>query len=133
METYKIIGYTDSVSECDCCGKTELKGTYCLEIDGVELYYGSVCAFKNHNFDLVQQKEYKQKFTKEQKNKKLYELHITPLKNQLVDRLNNAFNTTDFEKLTGVAKGCYDNIVKGYELCILAKAKRYKITLPSNS
>jgi hypothetical protein len=44
----KIIGYTDSVNECDCCGRTELKGTYCIELDGVELYYGSVCAFKAH-------------------------------------------------------------------------------------
>ena len=40
-----IIGYTDSINECDCCGKTELKGTYCIDLDGVELYYGSVCAF----------------------------------------------------------------------------------------
>ena len=44
----RIIGYTDSITECECCGKTELKGTFCLEIDGVELYYGSVCAFKSH-------------------------------------------------------------------------------------
>lgn len=44
---FKIIGFTDSVNECDCCGKIGLKGTYCIEIDGNEFYYGSVCAQKN--------------------------------------------------------------------------------------
>jgi len=42
--TFKIIGFTDSVNECDCCGKTELKGTYCMESEnGDEFYFGSVC------------------------------------------------------------------------------------------
>lgn len=43
-----IIGYTDSVTECECCGKTNLKGTFCIDMDGVELYFGRVCAFKKH-------------------------------------------------------------------------------------
>lgn len=47
----KIIGFTDSVNECDCCGKSGLKGTFCVEINGKELYYGSTCAFKKHGFD----------------------------------------------------------------------------------
>jgi hypothetical protein len=42
--TFKIIGFTDSVNECDCCGKQNLKGTYCVNIDGKEFYYGSKCA-----------------------------------------------------------------------------------------
>lgn len=36
------------ITECECCGKTNLKGTFCLEIDGVEHYYGSTCTFKKH-------------------------------------------------------------------------------------
>lgn len=60
----RIIGYTDSVQECECCGKTELKGTYCLEIDGVELYYGSVCAFKVHGVSDDEKKEAVTKFKK---------------------------------------------------------------------
>jgi len=40
----KIIGFTDKVNECDCCGKTGLKGTYCISIEGNELYYGVSCA-----------------------------------------------------------------------------------------
>lgn len=52
METSKkIIGFTDSVNECDCCGKSGLKGTFCVEIDGNEFYYGSTCAFKKHGFE----------------------------------------------------------------------------------
>jgi hypothetical protein len=43
----KIIGFTDKVTDCDCCGKTGLKGTYCVSIDGNEFYYGSTCATKN--------------------------------------------------------------------------------------
>lgn len=52
----KIIGYTDSITECECCGKTELKGTFCVEIDGIELYYGSTCAFKEHGVTDEEQK-----------------------------------------------------------------------------
>jgi len=43
---FKIIGFTDKVNECDCCGRTDLKGTYCISIDGSEFYYGSSCAAK---------------------------------------------------------------------------------------
>ncbi len=58
-----IIGYTDSINECDCCGKVDLKGTYCVEVDGVEFYFGSVCAFKNHGIGYKSQKEAKKVFT----------------------------------------------------------------------
>jgi len=46
---FKIIGFTDKVNECDCCNKTELKGTYCILIDGNEYYYGSTCASNTIN------------------------------------------------------------------------------------
>lgn len=49
VSEFKIIGFTNSVNECDCCGKIRLKGTYCIEIDGNEFYYGSTCASKNIN------------------------------------------------------------------------------------
>ena len=58
----KIIGFTDQITECECCGKTELKGTYCIELDGVELYYGSTCAFKEHGLTQDEQKTLKSKF-----------------------------------------------------------------------
>ena len=40
--------FTDSVTECDCCGRTELKGTYLVVSDyGDEYYYGSTCVKRN--------------------------------------------------------------------------------------
>lgn len=40
----KVLGYTDEVTTCDCCGKTNLRGSFGVETDAGEvLYYGSVC------------------------------------------------------------------------------------------
>jgi hypothetical protein len=123
-----IIGYTDSINECDCCGKTELKGTYCIDLDGVELYYGSVCAFKSHGLTTDEQKELKITFAKAQKNAKLIEMHIAPIKAKLAERLDNGFTTT-YENLTDVAKKCYNTIKTDYQRVIEYTAKKYKIVL----
>ena len=76
----RIIGYTDSITECECCGKIELKGTFCIEIDSVELYYGSVCAFKEHGMDKEEQKKALQQFKANKKHdeiiSELYELGL---------------------------------------------------------
>ncbi len=124
----KIIGYTDSVQECECCGKTELKGTYCLEIDGVELYYGSTCAFKVHGVSNDEKKEAVNAFKKAAKNKSLYDQHIAPLKKELSEKLKNGF-TTDYENLTGIAKKVYHQMEHNHELFIQSVAKKYKIAL----
>ena len=47
----KIIAFTDQVTQCECCGKSGLKGTFCVEIDGIEVYYGSTCAHKKHGLN----------------------------------------------------------------------------------
>lgn len=47
MNTYRIFGFTESVNECGCCGKTELKGTYAVEINDTLLHYGSTCVKRN--------------------------------------------------------------------------------------
>jgi hypothetical protein len=65
----KIIGFTDQITECECCGKTNLKGTYCLEIDGTELYYGSSCAFKTHGITEDEQRAELSKFKAIRKTK----------------------------------------------------------------
>lgn len=46
---FKIFGFTDEVTNCDCCGKTGLKGTFAVEIfaTGEILHYGSVCVTRN--------------------------------------------------------------------------------------
>lgn len=123
-----IIGYTDSINECDCCGKTELKGTYCIDLDGVELYYGSVCVFKSHGLTTDEQKELKSTFTKEQKNKKLYDLHIAPLKIEFEEKIENTFTTT-YDNLTGIAKEIYHNIEAEFNRVAEFRAVKYKITL----
>jgi len=111
-----IIGYTDSVTECECCGKIDLKGTYCIDIDGVELYYGSVCAFKNHGVSMEAQKEAKSNFTKEQKNASLIAKYITPLRIELQIHL---------ERLGYPA----ENYISEYNRVIELRVKKYKIAI----
>lgn len=114
-----IIGYTDSITECECCGKIDLKGTYCLDINGEELYYGSVCAFKSHGLTKDEQKGMKSTFTKYQKNAKLIEMHITPLMNELQSKLSERVELNN------------DKLIQEYNRAINFRAAKYKITLPN--
>lgn len=52
MATYiQIFGWTDEVTACDCCGKTDLSGTFCVELEsGETVHYGSVCVLRNGGF-----------------------------------------------------------------------------------
>lgn len=44
----KALGTTDSVTTCDCCGKSNLKLTVCMELDcGDIAHYGTTCASRN--------------------------------------------------------------------------------------
>lgn len=63
----KILGYTDEITTCDCCGKVDLKGTYAIDFEGDIAYYGSVCAFKVHSVSYEEQKEVKKTFVKRMK------------------------------------------------------------------
>lgn len=41
----KILGINDDVTTCECCGKSNLKKTVVLELDGGgEVHYGTDCA-----------------------------------------------------------------------------------------
>ncbi len=41
----RIVGHTDEITVCDCCGKKNLKSTVALErADGDIVFYGSDCA-----------------------------------------------------------------------------------------
>jgi hypothetical protein len=45
---FRIFGFTDEVTTCDCCGKANLSGTFAVEMqDGELLHYGSVCVTRN--------------------------------------------------------------------------------------
>lgn len=120
-----IIGYTDSITECECCGKTDLKGTYCLDIDGVEVYYGSVCALKKHGVSIEDQKIAKKTFSKIVKNKTLIAKYITPLKNELAAHLER-MGSTD---LTSRFPGSAANYIYEYNRVIELRCKKYNITL----
>ena len=41
---YAILGITDDITTCDCCGKTNLKRTVALDRDGDTVYFGVDCA-----------------------------------------------------------------------------------------
>jgi len=44
----KALGTDDSITTCDCCGKSNLKHTVIIELDDGEIvHYGSVCATRN--------------------------------------------------------------------------------------
>lgn len=62
-----ILGYTDEVTSCDCCGKVDLKGTYAIDLNGDISYYGSVCAFKIQGVTFEEQKEVKKAYVKRMK------------------------------------------------------------------
>jgi len=42
-----ILGTDDGVHICDCCGKSNLKSTVLVDVDGVLFHYGSTCATKH--------------------------------------------------------------------------------------
>jgi len=44
---FKILGTDDAVNTCDCCGKSNLKSTVIVDVDGEVLHYGSVCATRH--------------------------------------------------------------------------------------
>jgi hypothetical protein len=39
-----FLGTSDEVDACDCCGRSDLKRTVALEVNGATVYYGVVCA-----------------------------------------------------------------------------------------
>jgi hypothetical protein len=88
----KIIGFTDKVTDCDCCGKTGLKGTYCISIDGNEFYYGSTCATKNTGI------------TSEIIKKKVKKIELEKSINQLVIEATNEYLKNKVVKLA-IKKG----------------------------
>ena len=54
MATCTVLGNTDEVTTCDCCGRTDLKGTVALELDGETVYFGVVCAARKVGRDAKQ-------------------------------------------------------------------------------
>lgn len=40
---YNLLGITDEVTVCECCGRSDLKKTLVLDDGGATVYYGSEC------------------------------------------------------------------------------------------
>jgi hypothetical protein len=54
----KALYLDDSVTTCDCCGRTELKATVAMQLsDGGILHYGRTCAARNSGKDQRQIKK----------------------------------------------------------------------------
>jgi hypothetical protein len=47
---FKILGVDDSITSCDCCGKSNLKKTVALDAEGEIVYYGVNCAARALGF-----------------------------------------------------------------------------------
>jgi tRNA A37 threonylcarbamoyladenosine modification protein TsaB len=43
----KVLGITDEVTSCSCCGKTGLKCTVAIDAGGEVVYYGRTCATRH--------------------------------------------------------------------------------------
>ena len=50
MKAVKMLGINDEVTTCECCGKTNLKKTVVLSIDGAQVHYGTQCASRAFRF-----------------------------------------------------------------------------------
>lgn len=58
----KILGFTEDVTSCDCCGKVELKGTYVMEDENLNIfYYGTTCGAKSANYSVKEFNSYVKK------------------------------------------------------------------------
>ena len=78
----KILGFTDSKTECDC-GKQGLKGVYVVETEqGETLYLGSSCVKKNWD---LSQKEFTSKVNEAKEE-------IRKAKHEYLKPFNAAFN-----------------------------------------
>lgn len=62
--TKRIVEFCEEITSCDCCGKSDLKGTYLVLLNDSPNYYGSVCAFKIQGVTYEEQKEVKKEYKK---------------------------------------------------------------------
>ena len=82
-----ILGFTEEFTSCDCCGRTELKGTYVIDdLQGNIYYYGSSCGLKAASLDNAKElkKEVKKvEFTENFKTLKADHLKVKQMKSAL--------------------------------------------------
>lgn len=50
----RVLGTTGDVTVCDCCGRSDLKKTVVIEIDGEIAHFGVVCAAHKLRFSALE-------------------------------------------------------------------------------
>lgn len=53
LKNIKVLGYTTDFNQCECCGKSDLKGTVSiLDLNtDVVLHFGTTCAVNTNKYD----------------------------------------------------------------------------------
>jgi hypothetical protein len=85
----KILGFTENTTSCDCCGKSELKGTWAVEVEGNIFYLGSTCVHKK-GFTTKDKNDF---LNKEKQEKR--ELHRKEFNDYLDSLDNSEFETEE--------------------------------------
>jgi len=119
----KAITFTDSVNTCDCCGRTELKGTYLvLDSENNEYYYGSTCVKRNLSIsqsELTNQinldkKQRQYNANKEYKNSEIHVNYTEALKKDY--EYMDDYYITVIKPLSKLDSELKNNIAKKYKL-----------------
>lgn len=75
----KALYLDDTVTTCDCCGRTGLKATVAMKLDdGGILYYGRTCAARNSGKDQRKIKEEIEISRKDRRAAACAEFHVNP-------------------------------------------------------
>ena len=88
--TIQILGFTEERTTCDRCGRSELKGTYTIDVEGVELNLGSSCISKR--FEMTE-KEVRNFVSSE---KKRLQSEYQSKRNAIENEMNEALEGVDF-------------------------------------
>lgn len=89
---FRVLGSDDSVNTCDCCGKTNLKATFAVEMieTGEILRYGSVCVTRNTGRKLGELNKMREAHDLEKRQAAQKEYHATPQYLALKARMHEA-------------------------------------------
>lgn len=89
---FHVLGSTDAVNTCDCCGKTGLKATWQIEMidTGERFFYGSVCVTHNTARKIGDLKKMQAAHDNEKRKAANDEYSATPERKAYCDKINKA-------------------------------------------
>lgn len=101
-KVYKVLGYTEDVCVCGCCGREDLKGTVALEIVATTevVYFGIVCAAKAQGYTKKHTEELVKESVKQARLAANAEIQAHPVKAEV-----DAFMAETDKELAEVNKG----------------------------